>query len=179
MRHRSEPKARSLANRERETNDRAAVLYRKYRPTIYVHCRRILRDRAAAEDASQEVFIRVAKNLDSAPASSEALAWIYRIATNHCLNQVRSDKHRTKMAALLSAVPVVGYGGEDRVVSRELVRRILQLSPTRLAAAAYLHHVDGMSHEEVASILGHSRRTIINHIALFVRRARKLLSRTP
>jgi RNA polymerase sigma-70 factor (ECF subfamily) len=159
------------------TKDRVAALYKKFGPAIYTRCRRILKDAAAAEDATQEVFLRVARSLDETPSSPEALAWIYRIATNHCLNEIRSRKQRARIATSLPEVNA-GYGGEDAVANRELARRIIQRAPTRLAKSAYLYHVDGMSHEEVADVLGHSRRTVINHLAEFGRRARKFLLRT-
>jgi len=159
------------------TKDRVAVLYKKFGPAIYTRCRRILKDAAAAEDATQEVFLRVGRSLDEAPGSPEALAWIYRIATNYCLNELRSRKRRARVVTSLPEA-TVGHDGENAVANRELARRIIQRAPGRLAESAYLYHVDGMSHEEVASVLGHSRRTVINHIAEFGRRARKFLLRT-
>jgi len=159
------------------SKDRVAALYKKYGPAIYTRCRRILNDAAAAEDATQEVFIRVGRHIDGAPDTAEALAWIYRIATNYCLNEVRSRKHRARIATSLPDA-TIAHGGEDAVADRELARRIIQRAPARLSESAYLYHVNGMSHEEVAGALGQSRRTVINHLAEFGRRARKFLSRT-
>jgi RNA polymerase sigma-70 factor (ECF subfamily) len=59
---------------------------------IYARCCRLLGDRAVAENATQETFMRVHKHLDKAPDGREALAWIYRIATNYCLNEIRDRK---------------------------------------------------------------------------------------
>jgi RNA polymerase sigma-70 factor (ECF subfamily) len=157
--------------------DRVAALYQKFGPAIYTRCRRILKDAAAAEDATQEVFIRVARHIDRTPDAAEALAWIYRIATNYCLNEVRSRKQRARIATSLPEA-TVEQSSEDAVANRELARRIIQRAPARLSESAYLYHVDGMSHEEVAGVLGQSRRTVINHLAEFGRRARKFLSRT-
>jgi RNA polymerase sigma-70 factor (ECF subfamily) len=159
------------------TNARVAELYKKFGPAIYCRCRRLLGDAALAEDATQEVFIRVARHLDSTHDSAEAVAWIHRIAINYCLNEIRGRKRRVRIANALPEA-TVGNGGEDSVVNRELVRRIVQRTPARLFEAAYLYHVDGLSHEEVAGVMGHSRRTVINHIAEFGRRARKFLLRT-
>jgi len=159
------------------TNDRVAALYKSFGPAIYSRCLRILKDPAAAEDATQEVFIRVARYLDKTRDPVQALAWIYRIATNHCLNEIRGRRRRARVATSL-APTTVGHGGEDSVANRELARRIIQRTPARLSESAYLYHVDGMSHDEVAGVLGHSRRTVINHIAEFGRRARKFLLRT-
>jgi len=158
------------------TSARVADLYTKFGPAIYCRCRRILKDTAAAEDATQEVFIRVARHLEGTPDSAEALAWIHRIAINYCLNEIRGRKRRTRIATALPAA-TVGHGGEDSVANRDLVRRIIRRTPARLSESAYLYHVGGLSHEEVAGLMGHSRRTVINHIAEFGRRARKFLRR--
>jgi DNA-directed RNA polymerase specialized sigma24 family protein len=71
--------------------ERLADLYQKYGGVIYARCRRMLANDAAAEDAVQEVFLRVASHLDAAPTSVEALLWIHRIATNYCLPTARED----------------------------------------------------------------------------------------
>src|SRR5450432_413657 len=76
------------------TEDRLTTLYRMYGPLIYARCARLLGDRAAAEDAIQETFMRVQRHLDKAPNSNEALTWVYRIATNYCLNEIRDRKLR-------------------------------------------------------------------------------------
>src|SRR5438067_7481063 len=150
------------------TDERLTALYRQYGPVIYARCCRLLGDRAAAEDATQETFMRVHRHLDKAPA--EALAWIYRIATNYCLNELRDRKKRP---ALYDEVPE--RGGEDVaavLADRDLVARIVRRSPEKLRAPAWLYHVDGLEHEEVARVLGASRRTVINRLAEVAEAAR-------
>src|SRR3954470_10213583 len=70
---------------ELRPEERVAGLYREHRTAILARCRRVLRDDAAAEDALQETFMRVVRHARKAPAGREALAWMYRIATNYCL----------------------------------------------------------------------------------------------
>jgi RNA polymerase sigma-70 factor (ECF subfamily) len=136
----------------------------------------MLADDATAEDATQEVFLRVAKHLRDAPTSVEALLWIYRIATNYCLNLLRDRKRRLSWGHY-SADEVESDDGEDILANRDLARRVIARAPEHLRASAWLHHVDGMSHEEVGQVLGISRRTVINHLAEFDERARKFVGR--
>jgi DNA-directed RNA polymerase specialized sigma24 family protein len=72
----------------------------------------LLGDRAAAEDAIQETFLRVQRHLDRAPDAGEALIWVYRIATNYCLNEIRDRKLRPRSEAdppePVAAGPAVG-----------------------------------------------------------------------
>lgn len=156
-------------------DDRLTTLYRMYGPVIFARCARLLGDRAAAEDATQETFMRVHRHLAKAPDAREALAWIYRIATNYCLNELRDRKLRPVAEADL---PETASGSFEAIVSdRDLVARIVRRSPEQVRAIAWLHHVDGMDQGEVARVLGVSRRTVVNRLAEFKANARKFAAR--
>ena len=158
------------------TDDRVTTLYRRFGPVIYARCSRLLGDRAAAEDATQETFMRAHRHLDKAPDSGEALAWIYRIATNYCLNEIRNRKHRPQLDEDLPELP--GGDLEASLGDRDLVARIVRRSPEKLRTVAWLHHVDGLDQGEVARILGISRRTVVNRLAEFVTNSRKFGERS-
>lgn len=158
------------------TEDRLTALYRTYGPFIYARCSRLLGDSAAAEDATQETFMRVHRHLDKAPDSNEALAWIYRIATNYCLNEIRNRKRRAVPHETLP--DMVGESTEATLADRDLAARIIHRSPEKLRAVAWLHHVDGLDQADVARVLGISRRTVVNRLAAFGDSARKFLGRS-
>lgn len=155
-------------------DDRLTELYRAYGPVIYARCRRLLGEGAAAEDATQETFMRVHRHLAKAD-SREALAWIYRIATNYCLNEIRNRKHRPELHEELPE-PVFA-GVNDALADRDLAARIVARSPEKLRAVAWLHHVDGLDQGEVARVLDISRRTVVNRLAEFAENARKFAQR--
>jgi RNA polymerase sigma-70 factor (ECF subfamily) len=159
------------------TEDRLTELYRRYGPVIYARCRALLQDEAAAEDATQETFIRVHRHLDRVPAEREALFWIYRVATNHCLNELRDRKQRPLLAEPPLDRPCPQGDPEGRLADRDLAARLIGAAPTKVRAIAWLYHVDGFEQEEVADILDVSRRTVINRLALFMENARKVLRR--
>jgi RNA polymerase sigma-70 factor (ECF subfamily) len=165
------------AGQASRSDDRVTELYRKYGPAIHARCRRILRDPAAAEDATQETFLRVVRHLESAPNSEEALRWIYRIATNYCLNEIRNHKSRTGL--LDTALPAFSLEPtEDRMLDQDLGRRLVLHAPERVRAAAWLHHVDGLDQAEVASVLGVSRRTVVSYLGTFLEHAKKFATRS-
>ena len=147
-------------------------LYRSYGPIIYARCRRLLDDNAAAEDATQETFIRVHRHLQKAPDSREALVWIYRIATNLCLNEIRNRRLRPTPVDVL---PELGTDVVDLLARRDLAARLINHAPEKLRAPAYLHYVDGLDQSEVARVLGISRRTVLYRLAAFVESARKFV----
>src|SRR5262245_14867610 len=145
-----------------------ASLYRSYGPIIYSRCRRLLDDDAAAEDATQETFIRVSRHLGKAPNSREALEWIYRIGTNYCLNEIRNRRLRP---IPVDALPEHGEDITDLLASRDLAARLIDRAPEKLRAPAYLHYVDGLDQSEVARVLGVSRRTVVYRLAEFAKNA--------
>jgi len=161
--------------------EKAASLYRTYGPVIFARCRRMLLDDAEAEDATQEVFLRVARHLDEGMRPDQAILWIHRVATNYCLNELRNRKRRrphfSPSPDELDQAIGLAPDNEEVVANRDLVRRIAERSPERLTTPAKLHYLDGLSHEEVGRTLGVSRRTVINHLAEFRKRALRMLGR--
>jgi RNA polymerase sigma-70 factor (ECF subfamily) len=155
--------------------DRLAELYRRFGPAIYSRCRRLLKNDVAAEDATQEVFLRVLKHLEQAPSDQAALAWIYRISTNYCFNLLRDQ---SRHAEPMEDVPeVASENPEAGLLDRDLAVRLLMRAPENLRAPAMLYYVDGLEQQQIADMLGISRRTVINRLGDFASRARKYLGR--
>ena len=152
--------------------DRVAVFYGRHRAAVHARCRRLLRSDAAAEDATQETFVRVLRHAHHLPPDAEALPWLYRIATNYCLNELR---HLRITAAVdeLGDVPLrpSPASPEDQVADRQMVRKVLVLVPGKLRDVAVLRHVDGLLDSEIASALGVSRRTVVYRLLAFRQRA--------
>jgi RNA polymerase sigma-70 factor (ECF subfamily) len=141
-------------------------LYENYGPAVFARCCRLLEDRSAAEDAAQEVFLRVHRHIGSAPSDAEALRWMFRITTNYCLNMLRDRKLRPTPTDDVTRMVDAGCS-EDRLAARDLGRRLTMRAPAHLRAVAWLHHVEGMAQHEVAQQLGISRRTVVNYLAAF------------
>jgi RNA polymerase sigma-70 factor (ECF subfamily) len=155
------------------TPDRLTQLYARYGRAIYSRCNRLLADPVAAEDATQETFLRVYRHLHAVPDADEALRWIYRVATNYCLNELRDQRHRPQPSSGHFDEPM-DANPEGRLSDRQLVQRLVKTAPDRLRSTAWLHYVDGFGQAEVAQILGVSRRTVVYDLAEFNRRAQKL-----
>src|SRR3954469_16401985 len=86
--------SRSIMTKTARVLDRFDELYEGFGATIYARCRQMLRDPTAAQDATQEVFLKVHRALDRLRGSREAFTWLYRTATNHCLNELRNGRQR-------------------------------------------------------------------------------------
>lgn len=158
-------------------NERVTALYRKYGATIYSRCRRLLKDDGLAEDATQEVFVRVLKHIESAPDEAAALAWIYRISTNYCLNQIRDRSRQAEPTAPEELPEIDGGNPEMNLLDRDTAMKLIHRVPEKIQGVAVLYYVDGLEQEQVAKALGISRRTVINRIQEFVDRSKKFLTR--
>ena len=148
-------------------------LYAKLGPAIYARCRRILKDRAAAEDATQEIFIKILKSADSIPSDDAVMPWVHRVTTNHCLNMIRDARRRAEPMPAEAMPEPRDDDFEDSVVSKDFAEQLMARQPEELKAPVMLYHVKGMEQSKVASWLGISRRTVLYRLAEFAERARK------
>ena len=154
------------------TAEKVGTYYARFGPTIYARCRRMLKERAAAEDATQEIFLKVLRHIDSAPNETAVLPWIHRITTNHCLNLLRDGKRH---AEVVESVPETHVDDvEDSVVTRNFAQKFLEGTPETLKAPAVLYHLKGMEQSKVATALGVSRRTVLYRLAAFTENARRM-----
>jgi RNA polymerase sigma-70 factor (ECF subfamily) len=152
--------------------ERIVSLYRELGPAVYRRCLRLLKDREAARDATQEVFVKLVRDMGRLADRETALPWIYRVATNHCLNLLRDARRRP--AAAEDALDVVP-GAPTSFPDRQLARQVLSRFDVETQAIAVGVLVDGMEHEELAGALGISRRTVHRKLTRFLERARALL----
>lgn len=140
-------------------------LFQKHGPAVYRRALRLLGDAADAEEATQEVFIRVFRGLDGFDGQSQLTTWLYRITTNYCLNRIRDRKRRRELFR-------ENFQPDDperpaTAADLLLLRRLLGEADEEQARVAVYVYMDGMTHEEVAEILGVSRRTVGNVLSRF------------
>lgn len=121
---------------------------------VHRRCARLLGDPDRADDATQEVFLRVvasAQRLDATHAAS--LLW--QVATRVCLNRLRSQRRdRVALAGdLLTAIADLPDAAES-LGARALLERLFQREPPSTRVMAVLHFVDGLTLEETAAEVG-------------------------
>jgi RNA polymerase sigma-70 factor (ECF subfamily) len=133
-------------------------LYREHGHVVFRRARRLLRNEADALDVVQDVFLELFREPEKFEARSSAATYLYAVATHACLNRLRDGKTRTRLVAIEAA----GAGGqapahgENRALASEI---LASLSDEDAALAVYLY-CDELTHDEVAALLGCSRRTV-------------------
>jgi RNA polymerase sigma-70 factor (ECF subfamily) len=160
-----------------DERERAAELYRRYGPAVYRRCLKLLRDREAARDATQEVFVKLVRDISKLDDPETALPWMYRVATNHCLNHLRTGRRHGEQA--LGEWEVADVAAEATYPDRHLAGKVLAQFDEGTRAVAVGVLVDGMGHEELAGALGVSRKTVERRLSRFLERARKLVGGEP
>ena len=156
---------------------RAAELYKQYGPVVYRRCLRLLKDQEAAKDATQEVFMKLVRDMAKLEERETVLPWIYRVATNHCLN-IRRNSHRRGEDTAEVDLDIASSTPTDVYPDRALAQSILSRFDAATQAVAVGVIVDGMEHEEVAAALGVSRRTVARKLERFLENARKYITRS-
>lgn len=117
-------------------------------------CLRILKDRAAAEDAMQDSFVKVWKNADRFAVNGYSpMTWLITIARNTAIDRLRATRHDANIADFTDTIAAGGPSAEGRVIAAAEARRVSacfnELDADRSAAikGAYL---DGLSYAELA-----------------------------
>ncbi len=130
------------------------ALYSQFGPMVLRRCRKLLRDEDHALDAMQDVFVLLLRNearLDDAAPSSLLL----RMATNVCLNRIRSAGRRPEDPDDETLVQIAcADDAEARSLARSLLGKVFGRELESTKAIAVMHLVDGMTLEEVAREVG-------------------------
>jgi RNA polymerase sigma-70 factor (TIGR02960 family) len=158
------------------TMDEAAFtsLAEPHRRELHVHCYRMLASFDEAEDAVQETFLNAWRGRSGFEGGSQFRAWLYRIATNVCLDMLRRNSRRAAGARSLAEVPWIqpypdllldqaapaGEQPEAVAIERETISlaflAALQVLPPRQRAALIARDVLGWPAAETAEALGTS-----------------------
>jgi RNA polymerase sigma-70 factor (ECF subfamily) len=153
-------------------------LYRQHASRIYGLACRMTGSTTDGEDLLQEVFLLVHRKLGSFKGESSLGTWVYRLATNCCLDFLRSRQHRQQRTTetLDDVSPVrAGSTAPFRIDRLDLERAILQLPPG-YRAAFVLHDVEGFDHAEVAAQLGIAEGTSKSQVHKARLKIRELLA---
>ena len=151
------------------------LLVPAFRDRVFRLAWSILRDRAAAEDAAQETFVRVWKALPGFDGRAALGTWIYAITRNTCLMELRKRKPTVSFddpdsdeAHHAAAVSAVGPAADPE---RDNLLRLLGTLPRNQQEAVRLFYLEDRSYESVAESLGMPLGTVKN----LLHRARKKL----
>jgi RNA polymerase sigma-70 factor (ECF subfamily) len=163
------PEDRARTLEAAKAGDLAAFerLMRQHERVVLATAWRLLGNLEDAQDAAQDVFLRLYRNLAKVEASGSLTGWLYRVTVNVC------HDHRRRRSVMepveeWEGIAATGGGPQEELVSAER-RRVLDLSLRRLSkkerAAVVLRDLEGLSTSEVARILGSSEATVRSQLS--------------
>jgi len=143
-------------------------IFESYHERIYNCIYRLVGNPEEAHDLTQETFLRAYAGLPKIDGELKVGPWLYRIATNLCMDQLRRRKlirwePWESFVALFHPKQVARDNPERdalRQESRELVHRVLQELPPRYRICLVLREYHGMSCEEIGDVIGSSRSAV-------------------
>ncbi len=148
------------------------ALYVRYEGAV----RRRVRSFVSPQDVDelvQDVFTKALEKRESFRGDSAPLTWLYRIATNLCLNRIQSSRRRRQLlsenAPAMKRLQIVRPNQETSVFLESLWRTL----DNETALIGIYYFVDDLSHREIAELVGVSPRTIGNRIQSLVATARE------
>jgi RNA polymerase sigma factor (sigma-70 family) len=143
--------AQSLVARAR-AGDLGALehVFRAYERSVYTLARRLTRTPEDAEDVLQETFLEVCRSIGKWRGDGSLWGWIRQVAASKALMRYRREK--------LRAAEVLGDDVAERVAEDVPLRMDLEAAlarlPERSRTVVWLHDVEGMTHEEIAELMG-------------------------
>ena len=152
-----------------QAGDRAALdaLLRRHFDLIHAVCSRIAGNPADAADATQEALLAIVRGLPRFDRRAAAGTWMYRVATNACLDELRRRRRRPSPGLDDTVVdrpdpsPALDTSVTDRLTLDEAIARL----PEDFRVAVVLRDVQGMDYAQIAEVLDIPIGTVRSRIA--------------
>jgi RNA polymerase sigma-70 factor (ECF subfamily) len=153
-----------------------AELYAAFAPFVYTLARRMLASTASAEDVLQETFVDIIRKISTFRGEAELGFWVRRIAVNQCLMHLRSawSLRRVDMEHFDAEPSPVTTSSDDRIE----LERALDALPATARAVVWLHDVEGLTHREIAKLMGRTASFSKSQLARAHERLRTFLDYT-
>jgi RNA polymerase sigma-70 factor (ECF subfamily) len=136
-----------------------------------------LRDRSAAEEVAQDVFLQLHKHFEELKNDAHVSFWLRRVASHRCIDYVR--KRKTQAAISLDDAPVPSVSGEpqDHFLNRRLQSLIGSL-PEKPRMVMVLRYQEDLMPEEIASVMDMPVRTVKSHLQRSLAMLREKIDRS-
>jgi RNA polymerase sigma-70 factor (ECF subfamily) len=158
-------------------------VFSEFQKPVYNYVLRMVKDHSLAEELTQDIFVKTYKSLSEYRGDSKISTWVFRIATNACLDYFRSRPHRKdERTDLLSSEDLLKTASpngdrkpptaEEELISAEMSSCVLGYIdnlPDEYRAVILLHDRQGFTNAEIARITG----TTLENVKIRLHRARR------
>lgn len=136
-------------------------LVERYQTGLIIHCENILKDRQDGEDIAQEAFIKAFNKLaEFSHTKARFSTWLYRIATNMCIDVLRKNKRKVHIKDIEQKLESIepDYIKEEEIA--QLRQAIESLEPPKYAEVIKAYFWEGKSYDDIANHFNTSTNTI-------------------
>ena len=155
------------------------ILYDRYSKKVFGKCYSLLKIEAKAEDAAQEIFVKVLLNLSKFSGKSKFSTWLYSITYNFCIDAIR--KNKKNVGVLVDDMGVFGEVVEDEIEDTELMetnvlrlKEVLNILPAGDKAILLMKYQDEFSIKEICAVLDKSESAV----KMKIKRAKEKFKKT-
>jgi RNA polymerase sigma-70 factor (ECF subfamily) len=141
------------------------ALLRLHYDSVRAVCHRIVVNKADAEDATQHALISIVRALPGFDGRAKFSTWVYRIATNAALDEVRRIRRRPTPTDIDATFVLPVADGTGAVEAQMDVAQALALLPEEYRTTLVLRHVADLDYEEIAEIQGVPVGTVRSRLA--------------
>lgn len=140
---------------------RIEEMYRRYAPGVFRRARKLMANDADAQDVVHDVFLALFERPDQFAGRSAPSTFLYSATTHACLARIRNGKNRDR---LLQAYATAADGESNTPPLNAVLdlHSALRRMPERLARIAVYAWFDELTHAEIATLMGCSRRHVAN-----------------
>ncbi len=128
-----------------------SVLMREHRAMVFSLACYFLRDRAAAEELAQEVFLQLYRSLDKLQSREHVVFWLRRVTVNRCIGEARRRQRRPEVPleeTWESPAPA------DNPLLREDLRRLVASLPAKTRMIVILRYQEDLDPKDIAQVMG-------------------------
>lgn len=149
------------AGRAQEAFDRLVPAYRR---RVFGLAYGMLRDRAAAEDLAQEVFVKLWQALPKYDGRAQLSTWIYAITRNAAVSALRARRRTVSLSEPAVQMEAEGVATEPEAAGDAALWRQVEALPEKQRQAVILYYQDERSVDEVAAMMGMPVNTVKTHL---------------
>lgn len=156
--------------------DALMIIYDRYSSLIYALSLHVLRNPQSAEDATQEVFLRLSRKAKAFNAARGTLvSWLTVMARHQAIDALRRRQRETRIADAVIPIDRPHSNAPDYSGDRTTVRSILEKLPTQQREVLDLAYFAGFTHTEIAKQTGKPLGTVKSQIRLALQSLRRML----
>ncbi len=140
------------------------ILYKRYSAKVYARCISMLKSEELAQDAVQDVFIKILTNLSRFGGKSKFSSWLYSITYNHCIDFIRRNKKKVTVG-IDNVLELKAEASEvdDKLLLEtkfQQMKDIMEEMPSKDKAVLLMKYQDGMSIKEISSLTSKSESAV-------------------